>query len=128
VHPPCARRRPVPDRPGGRPEGGAIMSQAAVPQSVTIPAVPKQVRAARAFVAGALGKSHAHAEVALLLASELVTNSVAHSGSAVAGGAVGLPARRRARDDLVRACPELSPDGPGVDLRWTPDVPRVDLG
>ena len=55
-------------------------------QSVTIPAVPEQVRAARAFVAGVLGESHAHVDLALLLASELVTNSVWHSGSAVPGG------------------------------------------
>jgi anti-sigma regulatory factor (Ser/Thr protein kinase) len=59
-----------------------------VPQSVTIPAVPGQVRAARAFVAGVLGASHPHADAALLLASELVTNSVRHSGSAVPGGLV----------------------------------------
>jgi anti-sigma regulatory factor (Ser/Thr protein kinase) len=55
---------------------------------VTIPAVPEQVRAARAFVAGVLGESCAQADVVLLLASELVANSVEHSGSAVAGGVV----------------------------------------
>jgi hypothetical protein len=33
------------------------MSAAAVPESVTIPAVPEQVRAARAIVAGMLGES-----------------------------------------------------------------------
>lgn len=64
------------------------MSEAAVPQTVTIPAVPEQVRVARAFVAAVLGESHPHADVALLLASELVTNSVRHSGSAVPGGLV----------------------------------------
>jgi anti-sigma regulatory factor (Ser/Thr protein kinase) len=76
------------------------MSQSAVPQSVTIPAVPGQVRAARAFVAGALGESCAHAEVAVLLASELVTNSVEHSGSAVAGGVVTVTVA--AGDKVVR--------------------------
>lgn len=64
------------------------MTEAAVPQSVTIPAVPEQVRVARAFVARVLGECHPHADVALLLASELVTNSVRHSGSAVPGGLV----------------------------------------
>jgi len=64
------------------------MSEAAVPQSVTIPAVPAQVGLARAFVAGALGQSHLDADVAVLLTSELVTNSVLHSGSAVPGGVV----------------------------------------
>ena len=64
------------------------MCEAAVPQSVTIPAVPEQVRVARVFVAGVIGKSRRHADVALLLASELVADSVRHSGSAVPGGFV----------------------------------------
>jgi len=64
------------------------MSEATVPQTVTIPAVPRQVRVARAFVAGVLGECHPHVDVALLLASELVSNSVMHSGSAVPGGLV----------------------------------------
>ena len=64
------------------------MSAAVVAQSVTIPAVPGQVGLARAFVAGVLGESHPDADVAVLLASELVTNSVRHSGSAVPGGLV----------------------------------------
>jgi len=64
------------------------MPETAVPQSMTIAAVPEQVRVARAFVAAVLGRSHPHGDVALLLASELVTNSVRHSGSAVPGGLV----------------------------------------
>jgi anti-sigma regulatory factor (Ser/Thr protein kinase) len=76
------------------------MSQAADPQSVTIPAVPEQVRAARAFVSGVPGESCADAEVVLLLASELVTNSVVHSGSAVAGGVVTVTVA--AGDKVVR--------------------------
>jgi anti-sigma regulatory factor (Ser/Thr protein kinase) len=64
------------------------MSGAVVPRSVTIAAVPGQVGLARAFVAGVLGQSHPDADVAVLLASELVTNSVLHSGSAVSGGVV----------------------------------------
>ncbi|HET9082559.1 MAG TPA: ATP-binding protein [Trebonia sp.] len=64
------------------------MSAAEFRQSVTIPAVPEQVREARVFVARVLGESHAHVDLALLLASELVTNSVRHRGSAVLGGVV----------------------------------------
>jgi anti-sigma regulatory factor (Ser/Thr protein kinase) len=64
------------------------MSEAAIAESLTIPAVPEQVRLARAFVTGALGRSHPRAFEAALLASELVTNSVLHSGSAVPGGLV----------------------------------------
>jgi anti-sigma regulatory factor (Ser/Thr protein kinase) len=64
------------------------MSEAVFPQSPTIAAVPGQVALARAFVAGLLGESHPDADVAVLLASELVTNSVPHSGPAVPGGVV----------------------------------------
>ncbi len=65
-----------------------MVSETEVPESVTIPALPEQVQVARAFVAGVLGRSHPHADVAVLLASELVTNSLRHSGSAVPGGLV----------------------------------------
>jgi anti-sigma regulatory factor (Ser/Thr protein kinase) len=75
------------------------MSQAGDRRSVTIPAVPEQVRAARAFVSGALGGSCAHADVVLLLTSELVTNSVEHSGSA-AGGVVTVTVA--AGDKVIR--------------------------
>lgn len=64
------------------------MSAAESRQTVTIPAVPGQVRVARDFVAGALGKSRVDRDLVLLLASELVTNSVRHSGSAAPGGVV----------------------------------------
>jgi len=46
------------------------MPEAAVPQSVTIPALPEQVRVARSFVAGVLGESHPRADLTLLLASD----------------------------------------------------------
>ena len=55
---------------------------------MTVAAVPGQVRAARAFVAGAVGGSHPLADVAVLLASEVVSNSVRHGGSGVPGGLV----------------------------------------
>ena len=54
--------------------------------------MPGQVGLAHAFVAWVLGGSHPDADVAVLLASELVTNSVLHSGSAVPGGVVTVVA------------------------------------
>jgi hypothetical protein len=60
----------------------SLVSAAKFRHSVTIPAVPEQVRAAGDFVARALGKSRVDSDPALSLASELVTNSVRHSGSA----------------------------------------------
>lgn len=78
----------------------SFMSAAEFRQSITIPAVPGQVRAARAFVARVLGESHAHVDPALLLSSELVTNSVRHSGSAVPGGIVTVTVA--VGDEIVR--------------------------
>jgi anti-sigma regulatory factor (Ser/Thr protein kinase) len=72
----------------------------AVTVSVTIPAVAEKVGEARGFVAGVLGKSHALVDLALLLSSELVTNSVRHSGSAVPGGVVTVTVA--AGDEVVR--------------------------
>jgi anti-sigma regulatory factor (Ser/Thr protein kinase) len=78
---PCAR----PDGRAGK--GGGLVHGPEFKKSVTIAAVPEQVRAARAFVSGVLG-SHPHACEAVLLTSETVANSVRHSGSAAPGGVV----------------------------------------
>jgi hypothetical protein len=59
-----------------------------VPGSVTIPAGVRAGAEACVFVARVLGESDAQANLVLLLASELVTNSVRHSGPAVPGGVV----------------------------------------
>ena len=88
VYPSCARRCPGPSGAEAGREGSVSLMPAAVPASVTIPAVPEQVRESRAFVARVLGESHTQLDLALLLASKLVTNSVRHSGSAVPGGVV----------------------------------------
>jgi anti-sigma regulatory factor (Ser/Thr protein kinase) len=100
----------------------SLMSAAQFRRSVTIPAVPEQVRAVRVFVARVLGESHAHLDLALLLASELVTNPVLHSGSAVPGGVVTVTVS--AGDDVVRVevtdrmgdgGPVLPPAAPAAD-------------
>jgi anti-sigma regulatory factor (Ser/Thr protein kinase) len=59
-----------------------------VRESVTVAGRPERVALARAFVSWLLGEGHPCGDVALLLASELVTNSVRHSGSAAPGEAV----------------------------------------
>jgi len=76
------------------------MAGAAVGESVRFAGRPDQVREARAFVARLLGPSHPCGAVAVLLASELVTNSVRHSGSAVPGETVTVTVV--ARDAGVR--------------------------
>jgi anti-sigma regulatory factor (Ser/Thr protein kinase) len=69
-------------------------------------------------VAGVLGESHPHVDVALLLASELVTNSVRHSGSAVPGGRVTVTVldgcdgvRVEVTDRIGATAPSLQPAG-----------------
>lgn len=60
----------------------------AIRASLSFPGHPDQVRAARAFTSKTLGDDHPCAPVAVLLVSELVTNSVLHSDSRLPGGTV----------------------------------------
>jgi anti-sigma regulatory factor (Ser/Thr protein kinase) len=64
------------------------MAGAAVRESATFAGRADQVREARAFVGRLLGPSHPCGDVAVLLASEMVTNSLLHGGSAGPGEAV----------------------------------------
>jgi anti-sigma regulatory factor (Ser/Thr protein kinase) len=64
------------------------MAGAAVRESMTFAGRADQVREARAFVFRLLGPSHPSADVAVLLASEMVTNCVLHGVSSAPGEAV----------------------------------------
>jgi anti-sigma regulatory factor (Ser/Thr protein kinase) len=64
------------------------MAGAAVRESMTFAGRADQVREARAFVGCLLGASHPCRDVAVLLVSEVVTNSLLHGGSAGPGEAV----------------------------------------
>jgi two-component sensor histidine kinase len=57
---------------------------------LTVPGRPEQIGAARRFVADALGECGPRAEVTVLLASELVTNSMQHSASGHSGGMITI--------------------------------------
>jgi anti-sigma regulatory factor (Ser/Thr protein kinase) len=72
---------------GGRGRGGAGMGGVAG-ESVTIAGRPERVAVARAFAAAVLGSRHPAGETAVLLVSELVTNSVRHSASGRPGRTV----------------------------------------
>lgn len=56
--------------------------------SLTIPGQPKHVQEARQFVTRAMGSRHSCTDIAVLLSSEIVTNSVVHSDSGLPGGTV----------------------------------------
>ena len=81
-------------RRGNSRRGNATRPRTAAPASrgtagsLTIDALPRNVAAARAFVAEVLGPDHPCAGDAVLLCSELVTNAVLHSNSSRAGGTV----------------------------------------
>jgi hypothetical protein len=55
---------------------------------LTVAGLPEGVSIARRFVSDTLGVDHPCSEIAAVLASELVTNSVKHSGSRMPGEVV----------------------------------------
>jgi anti-sigma regulatory factor (Ser/Thr protein kinase) len=68
----------------------ALMASAAVIGSLTIPGHPAHVSEARSFVTKTLGEDDPATEVAVLLASEIVTNAVLHTNSRRPGGTVSV--------------------------------------
>jgi anti-sigma regulatory factor (Ser/Thr protein kinase) len=89
----------------------AMMARAAVIGSLTIAGRPDQVSAARAFIAKALGEAEPATDVAVLLASETVTNAVLHSNSRRPGGTVTITALETSggvRIEVTDAGSELS--------------------
>ncbi len=65
-------------------------TRTAIYTSLTIPGRPEQVHAARQFVLGAMGAGHPGIDTAVLLSSELITNSVRHSLSGMPGGTITI--------------------------------------
>jgi anti-sigma regulatory factor (Ser/Thr protein kinase) len=70
----------------------AIMASAAVIGRLTIQGRPQFVGTARSFITSILGDDDPATEVAVLLASETVTNAVLHSNSRRPGGTVTVTA------------------------------------
>jgi anti-sigma regulatory factor (Ser/Thr protein kinase) len=66
------------------------MTQPAVRESVTLAGRADRARVARSFVGAVLGPGHPCGEVAVLLVSELFSNSLRHSGSGAADGTVAV--------------------------------------
>jgi len=67
-----------------------VPNQAVLLGSLTIPGEPAYLHEAREFVARTLGDGYDCCETAVLLTSELVTNSVQHSNSRLPGGTVTI--------------------------------------
>jgi anti-sigma regulatory factor (Ser/Thr protein kinase) len=96
---------------------------------LTLPARAEQVRHARAFIGELLGSWHPCTGTAVLLASELVTNSVRHSGSRQFGQTITITAilqdsevRVEVTDSsgptvpAMRAADEIAEGGRGLQL------------
>lgn len=99
--------------------------------SVTIPGRPELVSGVRAFTAGLLGRDCPATSTAVLLVSELVTNSIQHSRSRCSGGIVAVTLialangiRAEIHDEGSVTVPTLRSEQPGVPD--VPDVPDLD--
>jgi anti-sigma regulatory factor (Ser/Thr protein kinase) len=97
------------------------MAGVAAGESVTIAGRPERVAVARAFAAAVLGWQHPAGETAVLLLSELVTNSVRHSASGLPGRTVtvtvlssGEVTRVRVADRSGATVPELRSGASGT--------------
>jgi anti-sigma regulatory factor (Ser/Thr protein kinase) len=94
------------------------MAGVAVRESVTLAGRAERARTARAFVGEILGLGHPCGDVAVLLVSEIFSNSVRHTGSGAPGETVTVAVI--AGDSIVRVevtdragpgTPELRPAG-----------------
>jgi two-component sensor histidine kinase len=90
--------------------------------SLTIPACPEHVATARRFVIATLGDDHPQVDTAILLTSELVTNSLQHSASSHEGAILAVGASRAAHwlrvevmDDGAPTVPTLREAGPNAE-------------
>ena len=119
VHVPASARCPAGFPGAGRPgRAGAVMAGLAVRESVTLAGRAERARAARAFASEVLGPRHPCGDAAVLLVSEVFSNSVRHSGSGAPGETITVAVR--AGDGIVRVevtdragpgTPELRPVG-----------------
>jgi anti-sigma regulatory factor (Ser/Thr protein kinase) len=80
--------------------------------NLTIPARPEHVATARRFVIATLGDDHPQADTAILLTSELVTNSLQHSASSHDGAVLAVGASRAAHWLRVEVVDEGGPSLP----------------
>jgi anti-sigma regulatory factor (Ser/Thr protein kinase) len=91
------------------------MAGLVVRESVTLAGRAERARAARAFVSEVLGPGHPCGDVAVLLVSEIFSNSVRHSGSGAAGETVTVAVRAGGGIVRVEVTDRAGPGTP--DLR-----------
>jgi anti-sigma regulatory factor (Ser/Thr protein kinase) len=84
------------------------------PRTLIVPARAEQVPVARSFVAEVLGLRHPCASAVVLLTSELVTNSIRHSGSGPLGETIAVTAIVRAGTVRIEVTDSSGPTVPSV--------------
>jgi anti-sigma regulatory factor (Ser/Thr protein kinase) len=88
------------------------MAMPAPPVIQVLPGVPESAARARSVVRHVLGDSHPAADTAMLLVSELVTNSVMHSQSRLTGGTVTVAVCTGAAGVLIQVRDDGGPSSP----------------
>ena len=88
------------------------MARVAVRESVTLAGRAERARAARAFVSEVLGPGHPCGDVAVLLVSEVFSNSVRHSGSGAPGETVTVAVIAGDRTVRVEVTDRAGPGAP----------------
>ncbi|HYZ55626.1 MAG TPA: ATP-binding protein, partial [Streptosporangiaceae bacterium] len=88
---------------------------------LTVPGRPEQVATARTIVALALGADHPCTDAAVLITSELVTNSVIHSDSRHACGTVTITVAEIGHGLRIEVTDDGAPDFPALRLPGADD-------
>ncbi len=89
-------------------------SQASLPLLRVLPGLPESASTARRLARDLLGAAHPALDTVALLVSELVTNAVMHSLSALPGGTVTLALCPGPTGVLIEVCDNGGPASPWV--------------
>ena len=104
-----------------------LMAYTSLLGSVTIPGRPEAVSGVRAFTASLLGRDCPTTSTAVLLVSELVTNSIQHSRSRCSGGIVAVTLIALANGIRAEVHDEGSVTGPTLHSE-PPPAPDLEEG
>jgi anti-sigma regulatory factor (Ser/Thr protein kinase) len=102
------------DREVASARGLATPVQVRAPMLRVLPGTPQSVSAARQIARQLLGDEHPATETAMLLVSELVTNSVMHSRSGEPGGSVTVALCSGPAGILIQVCDDGGSSEPRV--------------
>jgi anti-sigma regulatory factor (Ser/Thr protein kinase) len=95
------------------------LAAAAQPVMLVLPGVPESAAAAREVTRRLLGDGHPAADTAMLLISELVTNSVTHSRSGQPGGSVTIAVCTGSASVLIQVRDDGGPSEPRMPAGQT---------